>query len=233
MKNDLKSYKNLGEFFIRELKSGVRPIQNSDLVAPCDARVLQFGRVPENGKITHVKGYAYPIELFLGENTLMEKKKKENRLYQIVFYLSPGDCHRYYSPADWTVNHRRHFPGGLYSVAPMLIKYVNGLFAIQERVVLHGTWGAENNGFSMNLVGAMNVGSMTLNFDESLRTNQMNHWFTSRSQTYEKTYKDPVDLQKGEEVGVFHLGSTIVLIFEASKDFQFGEHIQPHQPIKI
>lgn len=173
-------------------------------------------------------------DLALGEKPWYEllSADKPHSLYYAVIYLAPGDYHRFHSPTNWVVEGRRHFAGELYSVSPYLQRTLPGLFTLNERVVLLGRW--RWGFFSYVPVGATNVGSIKINFDRELRTNSLTtdtaadraadeaarrgepyHGFTEA--TYEKA--SPVlhghALRRGEEMGGFQLGSTIVLIFEA------------------
>ncbi|KAI5306698.1 anaphase promoting complex subunit doc1 [Ascosphaera pollenicola] len=178
----------------------------------------------------------------------------ETALYYIVIYLAPGDYHRFHSPIPWVVEGRRHFAGELYSVSPYLQRNLPGLFTLNERVALLGRW--RYGFFSMTPVGATNVGSIKINFDSELRTNNLladtaarraaasaakkgeeYHGFTEA--TYRKASKTLGGhaLQKGEEVGGFQLGSTIVLVFEAPKSNEDGSgwnwNIQKGQRVKV
>ncbi|KAH6644741.1 phosphatidylserine decarboxylase-domain-containing protein [Boeremia exigua] len=153
-------------------------------------------------------------------------------LYYIVIYLAPGDYHRFHSPVPWIVSSRRHFAGELYSVSPYLQRTLPGLFTLNERVVLLGRW--RWGFFSYTPVGATNVGSIKIAFDKELRTNSLTTDTAAdraaaaakaRGETYtgfsEASYRAGVlggrALQRGEEMGGFQLGSTIVLVFEAPK----------------
>lgn len=155
-------------------------------------------------------------------------------LYYIVVYLAPGDYHRFHSPASWVVESRRHFAGELYSVSPYLVKNLPGLFTLNERIVLLGRW--RWGFFSYIPVGATNVGSIKINFDRELRTNSLTtdteadkaaEEARERGEPYsgfsEATYRGASALLKGhalkrgEEMGGFQLGSTIVMVFEAPK----------------
>jgi phosphatidylserine decarboxylase len=155
-------------------------------------------------------------------------------LYYCVIYLAPGDYHRFHSPVSWVVESRRHFAGELYSVSPYLQRTLPGLFTLNERVVLLGRW--KYGFFSYTPVGATNVGSIVVNFDRELRTNSLlTDTLADRAaaeaqrkgEPYsgyaEATYTEssPVlgghALRKGEEMGGFQLGSTIVMVFEAPK----------------
>jgi phosphatidylserine decarboxylase len=160
--------------------------------------------------------------------------KTPTQLYYCVIYLAPGDYHRFHSPVSWVVTSRRHFAGELYSVSPYLQKTLPGLFTLNERVVLLGRW--RWGFFSYTPVGATNVGSIVVNFDKELRTNSLltdtaadraAEEAASKGQPYsgfsEATYENASSilgghaLKRGEEMGGFQLGSTIVLVFEAPK----------------
>ncbi|KAI9675642.1 MAG: phosphatidylserine decarboxylase 1 [Caeruleum heppii] len=153
-------------------------------------------------------------------------------LYYAVVYLAPGDYHRFHSPTSWVAERRRHFAGELYSVSPYLQRTLPGLFTLNERVVLLGRW--RWGFFSFTPVGATNVGSIKINFDRELRTNSLTtdtaadraaEEAVARGEGYggfaEATYAGASRLlhghalKRGEEMGGFQLGSTVVMVFEA------------------
>jgi len=140
-------------------------------------------------------------------NTQPSFPKASSCLYQTVVYLSPSDYHRFHSPASWTVTKRRHIPGKMFSVAPKVVTKIPGLFHTNERAAFLGRW--EHGFFAMVAVGATNVGSIKVHFDEDFTTN------TSSKNVSEKTYDVPIKFEKGDEFGYFNFGSTIVLIYEA------------------
>ena len=161
-------------------------------------------------------------------------QKSSTALYYIVVYLAPGDYHRFHSPTSWVAEKRRHFAGELYSVSPYLQKTLPGLFTLNERVVLLGRW--RWGFFSFTPVGATNVGSIKINFDRELRTNSLTtdtaadraaEEAAERGEPYsgfaEATYAEASKLlgghalRRGEEMGGFQLGSSIVMVFEAPK----------------
>jgi len=160
------------------------------------------------------------------------------KLFQCVLYLAPGDYHRIHSSSDWSIHKRRHFPGTLLPVAPMVGKVVPQLLALNERVVLTGEW--EQGFFSLTAVGAYNVGSIRMHFD-NVRTNNIKRdfrcnnlqyfsWNGLGTHYYERQFNS-ITVEKGEELGLFRLGSTVVLIFEADENFQFTA--KPYQKIKM
>lgn len=205
----------------------------------------------------------------------MIHQSSHSNLYFAVIYLAPGDYHRYHSPTNWVTTLRRHFIGELFSVAPFFQKTLQGLFVLNERVALLGYW--KYGFFSMIPVGATNVGSIVVNFDKDLKTNDVyEHEVYLRSSessnasssgdeftpllekldvesrtsaasskpkklkkntVYEATYTGAsallggFPLSKGEEVGGFKLGSTVVLVFEAPANFQFD--LKVGQKIKM
>ena len=159
------------------------------------------------------------------------KSRIPTSLYYIVIYLAPGDYHRFHSPASWVVERRRHFAGELYSVSPWLQRKLPGLFTLNERVALLGRW--RWGFFSFVPVGATNVGSIKINFDSELRTNSLTtdtaadraaEEASEQGKPYsgfsEATYSAASkilgghSLKRGEEMGGFKLGSSIVLVFE-------------------
>ena len=149
----------------------------------------------------------------------------DHKLFFLVVYLAPGDYHRFHSPATWVVERRRHFTGDLFSVSPYIANRLKNLFVLNERVALLGRW--KYGFFSMVPVGATNVGSIRINFDETLRTNTHDGNSTKEPHSFsEATYSSASLLRgqpllTGEEMGGFRLGSTIVMVFEAPKDWKF------------
>lgn len=235
IEEEIINYPSVGAFFKRQLKPEARKICGaSSIVSPADGRVLHFG-VVENHMVEQVKGITYSMKTFLGPDqppasTLKElQSSNDKRLYHCIVYLAPGDYHSFHSPSEWDVKLRRHFPGDLFSVHPGIARIITGLFNHNERVVLSGTW--KHGFFSFTAVGAYNVGSINLKFDEDLKTNRAESYtpgsFDELDYVHDKG--DKVSLTRGERMGAFNLGSTIVLIFEAPKDFEF--HIQPGQKL--
>ncbi|CEO59127.1 Putative Phosphatidylserine decarboxylase [Penicillium brasilianum] len=173
-------------------------------------------------------------ELARGEGTswFASKEAVNHALFYVVIYLAPGDYHRFHSPTEWVVESRRHFAGELYSVSPYLQRTLPGLFTLNERVALLGRW--RWGFFSYIPVGATNVGSIKINFDSELRTNSLltdTAADLAAARAAERGETDPGfveatyahasrtlgghPLRRGEEMGGFQLGSTVVLVFEA------------------
>jgi phosphatidylserine decarboxylase len=207
---------------------------SGDLSAPQQhSEAMDASTTPKSSSEAEVRA-----DLTLGEPSsswfLPSKAKSPSALYYVVIYLAPGDYHRFHSPVSWVVERRRHFAGELYSVSPYLQKRLPGLFTLNERVVLIGRW--RWGFFSFTPVGATNVGSVKINFDRELRTNSLltdtaadraAAEAAERGERYsgysEATYEAASKvlrghaLRRGEEMGGFQLGSSIVLVFEAPK----------------
>lgn len=185
----LTEYENLAAFFSRSLKDGVRPMSESILVSPVDAKVSVFGKLdPVNGyRIDQVKGMSYSLSSFLGESVSKllpplppspsslnpassVSASPQPSLHYIVLYLAPGDYHRIHTPCDMSVDVRHHFAGEMFPISPLFAKVCPSLFTRNERVIVAGAW---KHGFmSVSPVAAYNVGNMTLTFDNEMVTNK-------------------------------------------------------------
>lgn len=211
-------------YTLPDLLSGQKEADHSNSVAVADQSTQSSQKA-----VSEVRA-----DLALGERAWYDilPRDKTTSLYYAVIYLAPGDYHRFHSPTNWVVERRRHFAGELYSVSPYLQRTLPGLFTLNERVVLLGRW--RWGFFGYVPVGATNVGSIKVNFDRELRTNSLTtdtaadlaaDEANKRGEPYlgfaEATYEaaSPVlhghALRRGEEMGGFQLGSTIVLVFEA------------------
>ncbi|WVR09498.1 phosphatidylserine decarboxylase [Kwoniella sp. DSM 27419] len=168
-----------------------------------------------------------------GPHSQLPQLKEGHKLFFMVVYLAPGDYHRFHSPTSWVVERRRHFTGDLFSVSPYIANRMKDLFVLNERVALLGRW--KHGFYSMVPVGATNVGSIRINFDEALRTNTRH--MTHPPHTYaEAVYSSASVLRgqpllAGEEMGGFRLGSTIVMVFEAPEKWKFT--VEPGVKVKM
>jgi len=253
IENEIESFESFSKFFTRTIKP--RPIdpQPFSLASPADSRVLTFSEV-KGDEVLIVKGIEYRLGEFLtGINSykikdeVLESMKRnpKNKLYQIILYLAPGDYHRFHSPADCQFKTRNHIVGKLLPVKEKYVKTHSNVYEKNERVSLFGDW--VQGLMCMVFVGALNVGSIDLNFDSELQTNRKLKMpftntdikvYTENAQESEETTGIPsgkntakgIEVGKGQEIGKFNLGSTIVLVFEASPEFEFT--VQPGEAVK-
>lgn len=195
-------FRSFDDFFTRKLKPGMRPVMGG-LVHPADAVLSQRGLVIA-GELVQAKGKSYRLGEFLGDENLA--KVYEGGSYA-TYYLCPSDYHRVHSPRTGALVSARHIPGLLWPVNEWSVNNIKRLFNLNERVVMnfHSPEGA----FSVVMVGATNVGHMTITPDPSIVTNRwMWHAPTDRM------YSPPLPVKAGDELGIFHLGSTVVCLFE-------------------
>ena len=191
------NYDSLNKLFTRK-KKNINFYEDDDVVcAPCDGLITEFGEIKQN-KAYQIKGKSYDITELIGKNNL-------DGGFFVNIYLSPKDYHRYHVPIDMQVLSATHIPGALYPVnIPSLNKREN-LFIKNERVILKCKDKKERI-FYFVAVGALNVGSMVFHFDKKIKTNIENAKITTFE--YNNLY-----LKKGQELGMFEMGSTILLFF--------------------
>ena len=202
----VESYKSLNELFTRELKQPRNLNSNSnEFISPCDAFISECGSIKEQ-KALQIKGHFYRVREIL--SYFISKKNKDKLIDGdfINFYLSPKDYHRYHVPIDMRVERAVRIPGKLYPVNFKWLNKIPELFIENERVVLE-CYTKDEKLFYMVFVGALNVGKMKFLFDENIQTNV--------SSSCEQFYRyNNLWLKKGDEMGRFEMGSTIVMFFE-------------------
>lgn len=193
-------YASLLDFFTRELHPTARPITDGDkhIACPVDGRVAHVGNI-DNGQIFQIKGHSYSLNALVGEDYA---KAYENGQATTI-YLAPFDYHRIHAPLAGTLTRGRYISGELNSVSIKLLDKIAGLFAKNERVVLEFNT-ADNKNYLMVLVGAVNVGSIETVFHGEVCPNNF-------SDTLELPSKGET-VEKGDEIGRFNLGSTIIFI---------------------
>ncbi len=228
----LDDYESFQDFFTRSLKPGVRPVAPTGLASPVDGRVMACGPVDRAScMLPTVKDYKYRLSEFVGGEEWSKALEKNDSLYQVVLYLAPGDYHGFHAPADVTFLERRHFCGLLLPVAPWMLRACPSLFEANERVVLLGNYQDGKKRYPMvyAAVGATNVGSVAMKFDPTLATNSSSDVLGT---LHKKNYAPSlVTVKRGEEVGFFRMGSTIVMIFAADDKFKFA--VQPGVQVKL
>lgn len=209
---DVAGYRTFNDFFTRALRSGARPIAPADYVCPVDGAISQSGPI-EGERILQAKGHHYSVAALVGGDGALAAPFANGHFATI--YLSPKDYHRIHMPCDGWLTRMIHIPGSLFSVNPTTARAVPGLFARNERVVC--VFESGRGPFVMVLVGATVVGSMATVWHGTVnppRPGAVREWrYPDRS----------IRLAKGDEMGRFLLGSTVVLLFPAGTiDFAPG-----------
>ncbi|MEF8721085.1 phosphatidylserine decarboxylase [Candidatus Accumulibacter phosphatis] len=199
---DPASYKTFNDFFTRALRADARPLANADFLCPVDGAISQFGRI-EGEQIFQAKGHQYSTTALVGGDAQLAAGFADGAF--ATLYLSPRDYHRIHMPVDGRLKRMIHVPGELFSVNPATARGVPGLFARNERVVC--VFEGEFGSFILVLVGATIVGSMATVWHGRVnppRSGKIRDW------PYDG---QKILLTKGEEMGRFLLGSTVVMLF--------------------
>lgn len=205
----VSQYPSIGDFFIRELKPGARPLADDPVVHPADSKISQIGIISD-GQMIQAKGLKYSVQEICQD--LEAFKKYEGGLF-VTYYLCPTDYHRVHAPTDMNIHQVTYAPGELWPVNQWSTHNVRNLFGINERVIID--FKAPQGLATLVLVGATNVGQMSLSFDSQIVTNVPLASGAEVTSSIRKSYA--VNLQKGDHVGTFHMGSTVVMIY--SKEF--------------
>jgi len=201
---DLTFFSSFNAFFTRQLRTGVRPLAEGEkvLTSPVDGVISQLGDI-HNNQIVQAKGREYSVLELLGGDEDLAKQFEQGQFATI--YLSPRDYHRIHMPLAGKLQQMTYIPGKLFSVNPRTARTVPRLFARNERVVT--VFETAQGPIIMVLVGAIFVGSMETVWSGMITPpygKNIQHW------TYED--EQAISLQKGEEMGRFNMGSTVVLL---------------------
>lgn len=195
-------YPSLGEFFVRRLRAGVRPLASAWAVHCADSRILASGRI-EKGLCLQAKGKSYAVKDLLVDPDWIGKFEDG---FFATYYLCPTDYHRVHSPVDGYIRRVAYVPGDLWPVHDRAVNEMDGLYLVNERVVVEIA--TDKGAVAVVFVGALNVGSIELSFDSIVKGNQGRPFL-------EKTYEIPREIKKGDELGMFRMGSTVVTLFSA------------------
>ncbi|MFW5426483.1 MAG: archaetidylserine decarboxylase [Methylophagaceae bacterium] len=220
---DLSTYSSFNDFFTRALRTGIRPIAKGDniMTSPVDGAISQIGKI-NAGRIIQAKGRDYSVVELLGGDIALAEQFEQGQFATI--YLSPKDYHRIHMPLDGKLKQMRYIPGKLFSVNPRTARAVPKLFARNERVVT--VFETEQGPLVMVLVGAIFVGSMETVWAGKITPaygNEIKEW------NYEG---DQAPLDKGEEMGRFNMGSTVVLLLPKTMQ-PFKSDIHAESLIKL
>jgi phosphatidylserine decarboxylase len=218
---NIRNYKSLNDFFTRELDLSFRNKidKSNNIIAPCDGTISGFGEINKN-TFVHAKKHKYSIY-----ELTHEKKNDFNNGRYINIYLEPKDCHRIYMPCDAYLIKVTHIPGSLYSVAPYASEGIKKLYSKNERVIL--SFSNEKFKMSLILIGAVNVGCISLTEQGIIAPSKHRNIITEfNNKRNIKKYK------KGDEVGMFNLGSTVIILL-SEQICQWSENIKIKKKILI
>jgi phosphatidylserine decarboxylase len=217
-------FRSMHDCFTRTLKDGARPVEMDPAIvaSPCDAIVGASGTVTD-GQVLQVKGFAYALDDLLGDAEHAETFR--NGCY-VTLRLTSSMYHRFHAPYDCTVDAVSHFPGDAWNVNPVTLKRVERLFCKNERAVIRTRLAGTGHGVTLVPVAAILVAGIRLRFlDIALRSDPPER----------RTFPCAASLRKGEEMGWFEHGSTIILFapmgFRLCDEVREGMTIRAGQPL--
>ncbi|HEY3487765.1 MAG TPA: archaetidylserine decarboxylase [Gammaproteobacteria bacterium] len=226
LEQDITAYPTFNAFFTRAIKPELRPIAPSAdaLACPVDGAVSQCGIISE-GRIIQAKGRDYSVLELLGGQQDWAQRFSTGRF--ITLYLAPRDYHRIHMPHDGQLRHMLHVPGRLFSVAPHTVRAIPQLFARNERVIacFEGTIGT----FALILVGAINVAAIETVWHGLVTPPRDNA--SSKSIRRHDYDAGKVTLAKGQEMGRFNMGSTVILL--TGPNIAWQSDLTSGRPVKL
>ncbi len=226
VQEDVKRYPNFNAFFTRALKPEARPVDFSDdaVVSPVDGTVNQAGEI-RDGRIFQAKGHDYSAEELLGDAALAAPFMNGEFA---TLYLSPRDYHRIHMPVNGTLTEMLHVPGRLFSVNGLTARNIPRLFARNERVVC--LFDTPLGKMALVAVGAIFVGSIETVWAGEITPpagSRIRRWRYGPGES-----AGEVSLKKGEELGRFNMGSTVVMLTEPGA-VDWGDYLLPETEMRM
>lgn len=219
---DIHAYRTFNQFFTRALRPGVRPLSAADYVCPVDGSISQFGKI-RHDQIVQAKAHNYSTRALVGGDATLSSRFHDGSF--ATLYLSPRDYHRVHMPCAGRLTRMIYVPGTLFSVNPATALGVPNLFARNERVVC--IFDGARGPFVLALVGATIVGSMETVWHGVVnpkRDGEVREWH----------YADrEIAFAKGDEMGRFSLGSTVVMLFPQSSNLAFNPAWAPERHVRL
>jgi phosphatidylserine decarboxylase len=220
---DLEIYRTFGEFFARPLRPGLRPIAPGErvVVSPVDGAISEAG-LAAAGKLVQAKGIDYSAAALLADDGLA--RRLEGGAYATI-YLSPKDYHRIHFPLGGRILGWRYAPGMLWPVNAASVRTVPGLFTVNERLVtvLETPVGI----CAVVAVGATVVGRVHAFYDPTVP-----HTNLAGGTAQRRDYGTPIPVEKGQELGAFEMGSTVILLFEPGR-VRLEERLAPGARMRV
>ena len=224
LEEDPTAYQHFNAFFTRPLKADSRPLPDSDdaVCCPADGAISEFGRI-DGERIFQAKGKHYSLMELLGGSAERAESFRGGEF--LTVYLSPSDYHRVHMPRGGTLREMVHVPGRLFSVAPHTVKTIPNLFARNERVVT--IFDTADGPMALVLVGAINVASIETVWSGVVTPpmgRQIREWSYADSEAPR--------LQRGEEMGRFNMGSTVIVLFGKDR-VRWLESLKLEQKVRV
>ncbi len=223
---DPGAYEHFDAFFTRALKDGARPQPNDPVAvsSPVDGHVSQAGTIVD-GRMIQAKGIDYSLATLLGGSPELAARFAGGTF--ATLYLSPRDYHRIHMPTSARLTAMQYLPGRLFSVSPESTGSVRGLFTRNERLVT--LFESDHGPLAMVLVGAMFVSGIETSWAGMISNGRQGP--VPSAWDY-RDHRPPIELYRGEEMGRFHMGSTVILVFPRGC-VRLDETIQAGAPVRM
>jgi len=220
---DASAYPSFNAFFTRALKPEARPMNPNaySILSPVDGAISQFGDINET-RLFQAKGHDFELSQLLAGNEKWSQRFNNGKF--ITIYLSPKDYHRIHMPFTGTVTQLTYVPGRLFSVSPATTRVIPGLFARNERLLIH--FNTAIGDMILIMVGAIFVSGM-----ETVFTGEITPPHNSPLAHYDYADKN-LTLAQGDELGRFNMGSTVILLFQENA-VQWQESLQSAQKLRL
>lgn len=218
-------YRSFNDFFTRALRPDARPIAKTKdaLVSPVDGALSQAGQILD-GRIFQAKGHDFSLNELLGGDPKATEMFAGGSFATI--YLSPRDYHRIHMPVTGTLKKMIHIPGRLFSVNPATTRNIPRLFSRNERIV--NLFDTEAGPMALIMVGAIFVASMDTVWAGTVtpKSRRTTSWEYGRQSTA------AIKLQRGQEMGRFNMGSTVILLF-GKEAVELSTELQPESRLQM
>ncbi|MGR9114843.1 MAG: archaetidylserine decarboxylase [Gammaproteobacteria bacterium] len=220
---NLRHYSSFNHFYIRQLKSGARPITKlqNGVASPVDGTVSQAGTIME-GELFQAKGKKFTIAALLGGDS-KHANVFDGGIFTTII-LSPGDYHRIHMPLDGTLKETVYIPGRLFSINHITVNGIPEIYARNERVV--SVFETASGPMALILIGSIFSSSIETVWDGVITPSsksEIRHW---------NYHFNPPTAKKGEEIGCFNMGSTVILLF-GKNAVNWDESLAPDHRVKM
>ena len=223
---DAEDYPDFNGFFTRALRAGLRPIDKNPqaILSPVDGCVSEAGDIT-HGRLMQAKGRDYSLNTLLGGDESRALPFEDGKF--VTLYLSPRDYHRIHMPCRGRLLETTYIPGRLFSVAPHTARAIPDLFTRNERLVT--LFDTDIGPVAMILVGAIFVSCMETTWAGVVNPNMGMNLQTRR---FDRPGDPPVELQPGDEMGRFNMGSTVILL-SGPGQLEWVNRLSNGQPVQV
>jgi phosphatidylserine decarboxylase len=214
------SFTSLHDCFVRELKDGARPIapDRSVLTSPCDGIVGAIGTI-HGTELLQAKGSAYGLDELIGDRRLADRYRSGR---YVTLRLTSNMYHRFHAPCDCRIEGATYISGDAWNVNPIALDRIARLYCRNERAVVHARLDETGQAIAIVAVGSILVGTIQLNFVSAP---------LAAPETGSVHLRCTAFCRKGDELGYFHYGSTIIVL--AADGLDLCEHLRPGTVVRM